>query len=180
VANNPFYEQLSINSAFLGARTQRLSDLISEQGNAFFRDVGLVVPVRCNSTILFLHNCGPSSLVEIARALDLPHQLVAQRTSLLEEFSILTRKADPNDQRRRTFHLTRKGKREADRIEQRCRDAIEVFENVNKELGVNLGKILDAAHAALSHQTMLDRTIGRDNPAKKNAVRRVHKSAATP
>lgn len=166
--NRTFYEQLPIASSFTGARAQRLASLISEQGDAFLEAAGLVTPARCVSTILYLDHNGPASLVEIARALDEQHQLTAHRAKQLENLSIVTREADPNDQRRRTFHLTRKGKGEAKRVEARCRQAIDVFEDVSQEIGFDLNRVLDLAYEALKRRSMTGRTVG--NSAKKSNV----------
>ncbi len=153
----PFYELLSFDEAFVGARALSLTDLIGKQGDEFFQDAGLTTPSRTTSTILFIDHNGPSSLVEIARALGEQHQLTAQRTTLLEGLSIIKRKPDPNDQRRKTFHLTKRGAAEVALIEERCREAIGVFDDLNKELGFNLGAALDAAQKALSQRSMMER-----------------------
>ncbi len=155
----PFYAQLEIGSAFLGARAQRLAELISKQGDEFFQSAGIVVPVRSVSTILFLRHYGPSSLVQIAKALNEPHQVTAKRTALLETLSMVSCKADPNDGRRRVFQLTRKGNRESGLIEARCTDALRIFEDLNRELDLQLADALDAAYTALTHKSMLARSI---------------------
>lgn len=164
--NRPFYERLSLDKAFVGARALRLTDLIGKQGDEFFQDAGLTAPSRATSAILFIAHNGPSSLVEIARALGEQHQLTAQRTTLLEELSIIKRKPDPNDHRRKTFHLTKRGEAEVVLIEERCRDAIEVFESLNEELGFNLGKVMDAAQKALSQRSILERLKSTSNGAR--------------
>ena len=156
----PFYAQLPFGSAFLGARAQRLADLISDQGDKFFQTAGIVVPVRAVSTILYLKRNGPSSLVQIAKALNESHQLTAKRTSLLETLSMVSCRADPNDKRRRVFKLTRKGRRESELVEARCGDALRVFEGLNRELCLHLGDALDSAYAALTRKSMLARTNG--------------------
>lgn len=155
--NRPFYERLSVDEAFVGARALNLTNLIRSQGDEFYQAAGLTAPSRTTSTILFLDHNGPSSLVEIARALGEQHQLTAQRTSLLEELSIVERKPDIHDKRRKTFHLTRRGAAEVALIEKRCSEAIELFNDLNKELGFDLGAALDAAYKALSKRSMIER-----------------------
>lgn len=150
----PFYAQLAIGASFIGARAQRLADLISEQGDEYFQSAGIVIPARSVSTVLYLRHNGPSSLVQIAKALHEPHQVTAKRTLLLEKLSMLTCKADPDDRRRRIFRLSRKGNRESALIEQRCNEALQVFENLNRELSLHLGEALDAAYEALSRKSM--------------------------
>jgi len=145
---------LPVQSAFLGARLQRLANLISEQGNQFFANAGSVTPIHCVSTLLFLNSDGPASLMEIARAFDDQHQLTAHRIKQLEKLSLIIRKDDPNDKRRRTFHLTEKGKVEAKIIEKKCEQASLVFERLNEELGVNLTNALDLAYDALSEKSI--------------------------
>ncbi len=153
----PFYLQLPIGEAFLGARVQRLADLLSKQGDAFFQQAGIAAPARTVSTLLCLRHRGPSSLVQIAHALNESHQLTAQRTSMLRSLVLVSCRADPKDKRRRVFALTAKGKREAESVEARCKDALRVFESLNRELDVHLGNALDAAFAALTKRSMIVR-----------------------
>lgn len=154
----PFYSKLSIGSAFLGARTQRLANLVSSQGDEFFRAAGIVVPAQAVSTLLLLREYGPSSLVEVAAALNEPHQVTAKRTAQLQGLSMLTCKQDPNDGRRKLFRLTRKGNVESELVEARCKDALRVFEGLNRELDIQLGDALDAAYDALARNSMLSRS----------------------
>jgi len=155
--NRPFYEQLSIAPAFVGARAQRLASLIGEQGDALLENVGSVIPARCISTIIYLDKNGPSSLVEIARALNEQHQLTAHRAKQLERLSIVTRKPDANDKRRRTFQLTQKGRDEAKRVEANCHLAIDIFDTISDEIGLDLNMALDRAYAVLKHRPLIDR-----------------------
>lgn len=154
----PFYQDLAIGSAFLGARAQRLADLLSQQGDEFFRAAGIVIPVRTVSIVLYLRQFGPSSLVQIAAALDEPHQVTAKRTAQLEKLSMLSREDDPHDKRRKFFRLTRRGSHETKRIEARCKHALAIFEDINRELDVHLGDALDAAYVALTRSSMLSRS----------------------
>lgn len=160
---SPFYTRLPCGAAFLGARAQRFAELISKQGDDFFRAAGIDVPVRTVSTVLYLRHEGPSSLVQIARALSEPHQVTAKRMATLESLSMVSCKADADDKRRRLFRLTRKGKRESTLIEARCEDAMQIFEKLNLELELNVGAALDAAYDALARRSMLARS--NDNSA---------------
>lgn len=163
MSNRPFYEQLPIASSFTGARAQRLAGIISEQGDALLEAAGSVTPARCVSIILFLDHNGPSSLVEIARALNEQHQLTAHRVKQLEALSIVTRKPDPNDQRRRTFHLTQKGRDEVKRVETSCHQASDIFEAISDEIGFDLNKLLDRAYEVLDQRPMTDRVLDQPN-----------------
>ncbi|MEL7198205.1 MAG: hypothetical protein AAGL10_07800 [Pseudomonadota bacterium] len=154
----PFYKRLPYDQAFIGARAMRLSNIIARQGDEYYEGAGLTVPSRTTSTILFIGNNGPSSLVEIARALGEQHQLTAQRTALLEDLSILQRKSDPNDQRRKLFELTKRGAAEAAFAEDLCRKVMDVLDDLNNELGFDLGEALDAAYRALSRKSLIERS----------------------
>lgn len=163
MSSRPFYEQLPIAPSFVGARAQRLANLISGQGDALLKAADLIVPSRCTSIVLYLDHNGPASLVEIARALDEQHQLTAHRAKQLEDLSIITRKPDPDDQRRRTFHLTQKGKDEAKGIEARCRQAITIFEAIGGEIGCDLNELLDRAYDVLEQRPLTDRVFDKPN-----------------
>lgn len=160
--------QLPIGSAFLGARAQRLVDVIAQQGGEFLQAGGIDVPVRAVSTLLYIHHSGPSSLVQIAKAQHESHQLTAQRISLLQQLSMLAGRVDAKDRRRRLFELTNKGKRQAVRVEARCAEAATVFEDLNGELSVDLGRVLDAAFVALVEKPMLSRVDGGGSAVTKS------------
>ncbi|MEO0576221.1 MAG: MarR family transcriptional regulator [Pseudomonadota bacterium] len=153
----PFYLTLPFESAFVGARLQRLADLLETQGNAFFEAGGSATPARCASSVLFLDANGPASLVEIARAMKQDHQLTAHRIRQLSELGFVARKVDPHDSRKKILSLTRKGKAQADLLIERCQQAAQVFERLNVELGFNLAEALDAAFAALERKTIDER-----------------------
>lgn len=165
--NSPFFEQLSVAQAFAGARAFRLANLIGEQGEALLEKADLVIPARCISLVLFLDQNGPASLVEIARALDEQHQLTAHRAKQLESLSIVTRKQDVNDKRRRTFHLTQKGKGEAKQVEAVCRQGVDIFEGLSEEMGFDLNMVLNRAYALLQQRPLINRVV--EN--QKNDVR---------
>ncbi|MEP0449031.1 hypothetical protein [Parasphingorhabdus sp.] len=167
LSNSPFFEQLSVAPAFVGARAFRLANLISEQVQAFLKNADLVIPTQCVSLVLFLDKNGPASLVEIARALDEQHQLTAHRAKQLESLSLVRRKQDANDKRRRTFHLTQKGRVEAEKVEAVCRQGVEIFEDLSEELGCDLNRVLNSAHALLQQRPVVSRAI--EN--QKNDVR---------
>ena len=153
----PFFLELPNHAAFLGARAQRLADLIGNQGDVFLRAGGVSVPVRSVSTLLYLHRHGPASLVQIAKALGEPHQLTSQRTTVLSGLSMISTRADKKDRRRRLFALTAKGRREAERVDARCDDAVLAFDDLNRELAVDLAEVLDLAYDALNHRSMSER-----------------------
>lgn len=157
IHKHPFHQRLPYDRAFVGARAMRLSNIIARQGDEYYEAAGLTVPSRTTSTILFIDNNGPSSLVEIARALGEQHQLTAQRTALLEDLAILQRKVDPNDQRRKLYQLTKRGAAQAALIENLCRKVMDVLDDLNNELGFDLGEALDAAHRALSRSSLTER-----------------------
>lgn len=165
--NSPFFEQLSVAPAFVGARAFRLANLIGEQGQALLKNADLVIPVQCISLVLFLDQNGPASLVEIARALDEQHQLTAHRAKQLESLSLVTRKQDANDKRRRTFHLTQKGKGEAKKVEAVCRQGADVFESLSEEIGSDLNMVLNKAYALLQQRSLVNRAM----EIQKNDVR---------
>ncbi|MEO0422774.1 MAG: hypothetical protein AAF184_10590 [Pseudomonadota bacterium] len=158
MTDHPFFLELPLSDAFVGARAQRLAELIGQQGDEFLQAAGVVIPARSVSTLLYLHHEGSASLVEIAKALRESHQLTAQRTSLLNSLGMISSRADENDGRRRVFSLTRKGKREAAKVQARCTQAIAVFDDLNRELASDLARTLDAAYDALRARPMLARS----------------------
>lgn len=143
--------------AFVGARTQALSDLIVEQGCAMLESKGLQTNARAVSIVLTLHKYGPLPLTKLASHLNQPHQLTAQRLSYIEQAKLVQRKPDPKDARRSVLHLTARGRKEAELLLFVLEEASQAFITMFDEIGCDLLTSVNNAIDALQSKPLLVR-----------------------
>jgi len=144
-------------SAFFTMRLHRLRVLLTEQCDIAFLKQGVVSPSPCTSVVLFLAERGGASIAQISRATGYSHQLVNQRLALLEELGLSQRLADPHDKRKCTMELTRRGKADAKKLIAALESLARAFDELFDDLGVDVGAVLDKAHAQLSADPLQDR-----------------------
>lgn len=133
----------------MGKMAVDFATLIARQAEAVYEARAMGFPVIVSSTLLYLVEAGPASLTEIAAGLDHSHQLVKQRTDMLQKLGLVRTERDPNDGRRTLFHLTATGTTEGERLLAYRAEAARVFTALSTELGVDLATILPRARMAL-------------------------------
>lgn len=139
----------SLGPAFLGLQLYRLLRVIDEQGTQALSRAPTPLPSRVASTLMVLIRCGPSSLTQIGRRLGMPHQLVAQRTKLLQEAGLIRYVPDPSDGRRTFMHLTPEGNKAAQKLQETVAATEKVYADVFGEIGIDLFEGLVAFRRAL-------------------------------
>jgi DNA-binding MarR family transcriptional regulator len=159
MSKSKFYNSDLIHKAYTGKKSLDFSYLVLAQVETVYRNKGMVFPVVTSSTLLYLSEQGSASLTEIAKALQFPHQVIAQRINSLSKLDLLEKHPDPNDKRRSEYHLTRKGKDQAARLAAYNIEAAAVFQSVFDDAGVDIGAALDSGCAALEEKTMAERFI---------------------
>jgi DNA-binding MarR family transcriptional regulator len=152
-----FYDNPVIQKAYTAKKLLDLAFLIQGQVTEVYAHKGMIFPVSCSSTLLFLSNRGPASVTEVARALQHPHQTVAQHIATLGKLHIIDKRDDETDRRRIEYFLTDIGTAQADLLDAYNLEAAEVFERLNRDIGTDLGDVLDIGIAALKRRTMADR-----------------------
>jgi len=157
MTKNPFYDSKVIDKAYTAKKLLDLAYLIQSQVTEVYRRKGMIFPVICSSTLLFLSRHGPASVTEVAKALEHPHQTVAQHFKTLSKLDIVQNRKDPLDKRRAEYFVTETGKDQADRLEQYNVEAADVFKSLDDDLAQDLGQILDAGRHSLLHRSMADR-----------------------
>ena len=168
VAKN-FRDEHALKGAFVSNKLLRLVDLIALQGDDLLRDAEITLPSRAVAYTLFIGDKGQASLADIAKALDEPHQLSAQRVEGLIQLGLLERKDDPKDRRRKALSLTRKGKRQYQLLLVRLEEIEQALSDLYTEIGYDLPEILEAAIDALGRTPLLDRI--RENAEKHETSR---------
>ncbi|MFC7049405.1 MarR family winged helix-turn-helix transcriptional regulator [Emcibacter nanhaiensis] len=152
-----FKKELDRDPAFTGKMALDFAMLISRQAETVYEDRGIEFPVIVSSTLLCLAEVGSASLVEIARTLDHPHQLVAQRVKTMAKLDLITSAPDPDDRRRTIFRLTPKGWQQANLLKDYRRDAALVFSALSEEVSADLLALLHQAVTALKDKPLADR-----------------------
>lgn len=152
-----FRDQHALSGAFLSNKLLRLVELIGQQGNELLGEAEIIIPSNAVACLLFIGDKGQASLVEVAAALHEAHQLTSQRVEALLELGLLERQDDPNDRRRKTLSLTRRGKDQYQRLLARLSEIEKAFASLYGEIGHDLPTILETAMDALRRKPLLDR-----------------------
>ena len=152
-----FYDSAIVRKAYTAKKLLDLAFLIQAQVTKVYARNGMVFPVSCSSTLLHLSKSGPASVTEVARALEHPHQTVAQHLATLSKLHIIGKRTDAADRRRTEYFLTEFGTAQASLLNQYNVEAAAVFEGLDTDIGADLGDLLDRAMAALNARPMDDR-----------------------
>ena len=147
----------TLNSAFLAHFSRRLSDLIIDQGTKLLEQKGIVTPTTAISTIYFLDKNSKVTLADLAKALDVTHQMVTQRIQTLEKLGLVYRQANPEDKRAKTLHLTELGAEEAIKLKPFTKQVSAAFDSLNEQLGCDLMAKIREAELALIEKPMSKR-----------------------
>lgn len=156
VARN-FRDEHALKGAFVSNKLLRLVELIALQGEDLLRDAEITIPSRAVACTLFVGDKGQVSLADIAKALNEPHQLTAQRVEGLIQLGLLERKDDPDDRRRKALSLTRKGKAQHQRLLVRLTEIEQALSDLYAEIKCDLPAVLESAMDALHRTPLLDR-----------------------
>lgn len=146
-----------LQGAFIASRLQGLADLISDQGEALLDDAGLALPSRAVSTVLLIGERGEVSTAEIAKTLQQPHQLVAQRVELLIASGTVKRLADPDDGRRKILQLTPSGADQFVLLQDCLARTARAFGELFEEVGCDLPAITQRVADVLEEKPVRDR-----------------------
>jgi DNA-binding MarR family transcriptional regulator len=94
---------------FLGRAVERLSMLIEEQSEIVLRRYDVTIPVKSCSLVAVLSALGSATAAELARSLDVSHQLVLQKIPKLLKLGLIEIEQDQDDARKKRFTLTAEG-----------------------------------------------------------------------
>ena len=147
----------SFHRAYLGKRLQDLLDLTHVQMKLVYESHGLIIPVEGSSTLQALRPGSRQALADLARTLNQPHQLVAQRLEKLVRLGLAERSPDRNDKRRFEFALTQAGTEQWHLLDRIMRNAIDVNKGLFEEINIDLIEALDNAISHLNERGLQDR-----------------------
>ncbi|MFZ4165110.1 MarR family winged helix-turn-helix transcriptional regulator [Brevundimonas sp. NPDC058933] len=140
----------------LGARLRRLSERIDSDGTRIYAARGVVFEQRWFGVLNQMILKGPTTVGEIAAALQITHVSVSQSCRSLQKAGIIRSAPDPVDARRRTLSLTPAG----DALVERLTPLWEAFNAAAAELNEEAGNVvalLDRLDDALARKSMFER-----------------------
>lgn len=146
-----------IEEVYLGKRVHDLLVTLTNQLAVVYKARGITVPVIASSTVDQLSRSSGASIADIARALDITHQLATQRMDKLNRCGLVEKRPDPNDARRVIWALTAEGCKQAERLEVCMNDAMTVHEKLFEDIGFDLMSALDKAKSALNTHPLSER-----------------------
>lgn len=146
-----------IAKAYLGKRLHDLLSTLSDQLAIVYQTDGIVVPVASSSTLYHLSQTDGATAADIARALQITHQLATQRIEKLSQRGLVEKRPDEDDARKVCWVLTSIGRDQAKRLRVCMENVVDVHDQLFDEIGVNLISALDDAQSALSTKPLADR-----------------------
>jgi len=145
-----FEENINNNTAFTNKRLFDLFLLINEQAGNVYMKLGIDFPVSASSTVLFLSVKKKGTVTEIAKALGLSHQLIAQRLKSLLNLKLIEKQPSEQDKRKILYRLTPKGSEQALKLDNYCENAEKTFNELSDEVGVDLQSLINKTISALT------------------------------
>lgn len=145
------------HEAYLGKRLQDLLTMSHQQMQNVYEQRGLMISVEGSSTLQMFTPGSKLALADLARTLEQPHQLVAQRLQKLVRLDLVIKQPDPLDGRRTEYMLTADGEHQWQLLNKLMADAIDVNRSLFDEIGIDLLEGLEAALNALRARDFLER-----------------------
>ncbi|MHA7873318.1 MAG: MarR family transcriptional regulator [Hyphococcus sp.] len=142
---------------------------MSEQSGELFIEDGIPLAPQSASCLLFIAEHGDVSAANIAAALNLPHQVVAQRLTAMLDLKLIMRRPDPQDGRRKIIRLTPRGRKQFERLKAILREADAVFDQLNAELGIDFSELALRLIDSLDREPLAERILKRRSAQKKKA-----------
>ncbi|TPH13980.1 hypothetical protein [Litorilituus lipolyticus] len=133
------------------------SSLIEKQAKPVYERMGLMIPVITSSTVVFFIEHKTASLLDIARYLDIPHQLASQRVKALLKRNVICAYKDTSDKRKTNYQLTEFGIEQGNILMDYLDKADFVFEELNNELGLDLKSLLTLLNKSFEITTLEQR-----------------------
>ncbi len=149
-----FIAHSHVQDAYLGKLASQLTSVTSEQMQEIYALRGLVIPVLVSSVLHYVFKHELASLSDIARALGLQHQLVAQRVKKLQSLDLIEKQPDPDDARRTQYSLTEAGREQAQLLVECMEDTAVVYRALFKEIDCDLIAALSAAIDAVREKPL--------------------------
>jgi len=146
-----------LGQAVLPHHLRRLVDRMMSESALIAANNGQGTPIRASSMMRLLSERGPLGVVEISERLGLSHPLIIQFEKALVQLGLLRSKKNPKDQRNRLLILTKLGEAEAHKILETHARMSAVYDDLGREIGVDLYAAIIKANQALDNKNLVDR-----------------------
>jgi DNA-binding MarR family transcriptional regulator len=153
----------SQGAAALGGRLRRLSERIDRDAARVYAELGVPFEQRWFGVVNLLAVNGPMSVGELAESLGISHVSVSQTRDSLARAGLISGRRDPQDARRRTLHLTRKGIALVERLTPVWAALAAAAIELEGEAGEVLSA-LDRLDAVLQRRSLYERVLARLRP----------------
>ncbi|WP_124748957.1 winged helix-turn-helix transcriptional regulator [Alteromonas facilis] len=150
-------KQLTSRQGFMPKAALDFASMMENQAKPVYQRMGITIPVITTSTIMFIQQHREASLLDIARGLDISHQLAAQRVKTLLKLEVIVAQKDSSDKRKTNYSLTELGEAQCELIEAYMQRADAVFKQINDELGFDLQKVLINLSDSFHSRSLLTR-----------------------
>ncbi len=144
-------------AAFVGLRLRVVQQLIDQQGREVLRNCEISIPSVCVSVFVQIAQLEKANVTELIDALRLSRQTVLQRLKTLESADLIFSKTDVTDRRYRILGLTPNGQRELKRLALLLEKLDGIFDEIGKEVGVDLVEIFASTENALKRKSLVER-----------------------
>ncbi|WP_448568044.1 hypothetical protein [Thalassotalea ganghwensis] len=142
---------------FLPKEAFDFASLMEKQAKPVYEEMGIVIPVITTSTLVLIQQLKVASLLDIARGLNISHQLAAQRIKSLMKLQLLYAEKDVSDKRKTNYSLTELGEAQAQLVSAYLDQADQVFAELNIEFGRDLMKLLKQVNQSFVKKTLQQR-----------------------
>jgi len=147
---------ITITENIFGMRIRRAAELIKEQGREAFWRTGVALDAKLTSVVISLYEKDGQTSSELA-ATGLSRQLVERRLKQLEKDGYVTSRRSHNDARKRAYSLSPDRREEISRAVDTMIDFEKVYEELWREIGVDLGEAVLKLERALHAKPLLAR-----------------------
>lgn len=133
------------------------ASIMEKQAKPVYESIGIVFPVITSSTVSVIDKNQSASLLDVARALDVPHQLAAQRIKKLLKLNIISPHKDIEDKRKTYYQLTEFGKTQSELLNFYLSKADNVFSDLNDEIGIDFMALLQQVNESFKARDLFQR-----------------------
>jgi DNA-binding MarR family transcriptional regulator len=146
----------ALTENIFGMRIRRAAELIKEQGREAFWRTGINLDAKLTSVVISLYEKDGQTSSELA-ATGLSRQLVEGRLKQLEKDGYVISRRSDDDARKRVYSLTAERRGEISRAVDTMTDFEKVYEELWREIGVDLGDAILKLERALHAKPLLSR-----------------------
>ncbi len=142
---------------FLANQLERLAQMIVSQTETLLQKQGIELPARSISSMIFIGEQENTSVAEIARYLNHPHQLVTQRIDGLINLGIVERVIDENDRRQKNLAFTKKGFSQYRKLKKHLNNQIITYTDLFDEIECDLSEVILSTMDRIEKWTLPER-----------------------